>query len=311
MTLPKTFRVRAHAKINLLLRVGAVQADGYHPLHTVFQSLALHDTLEFRPRRGRFELTCTDPGVPCDDRNLVARAARALWADLGRPGHPHGVAIHLAKHIPMQAGLGGGSADAAAALTGLWRCWRPGKAMPDLAGIASRLGADVPYFLVGGTALGLGRGDEVYPLEDLSSHAVVLALPDFGVATADAYRWFDDDRAAGAPCHGARRRDGGSVQAWPGVARIALANDLEAPVARRHPRIAAIRDVLAGAGAEGAAMTGSGSAVFGLFGAESRARRAARAVAEAGDVAILTRTVDRRTCHRVHFSFASSSPRHA
>jgi 4-diphosphocytidyl-2-C-methyl-D-erythritol kinase len=307
VTRARAIRVRAHAKINLTLRVGPVQADGYHPLQTVFQSLALHDTLEVAPRPGPFELTCSDPSVPVDDRNLVTRAARALWSALGKAGDPRGVSIHLAKHIPMQAGLGGGSSDAASALLALARLWEPRGPRADVAGIAARLGSDVPYFLLGGTALGLSRGEDLYPLDDLPPFWVVLALPAFGVATADAYRWFDEDRRRRA---GARPGPAGVVAAWRGRPLVLL-NDLEGPVARRHPEIGAARRALESAGARAAAMTGSGSAVFGLFAGEAPARRAARAVAEAGFVALLTRTVDRRTCQRVHFSFASSSPRHA
>jgi 4-diphosphocytidyl-2-C-methyl-D-erythritol kinase len=307
VTGPRPIRVRAHAKINLTLRVGAVRADGFHPLETVFQSIALHDTLEVTPRRGPLTLTCDDPAVPDDDRNLVVRAARALWQALGRPGEPAGAAIRLSKQIPMQAGLGGGSSDAASALSALAGIWQPRGPRPDLAPIAARLGSDVPYFLMGGTALGLARGEDLYPLEDLPAFHVVLALPAFGVSTADAYRWFDEDAAGPAA---ARQDSDRSIPAWRGR-RLALVNDLEAPVTRRHQDIGAARRALEGAGAEAAAMTGSGSAVFGLFASESRARRAARAVAESGFVALPTRTVDRRTCQRVHFSFASSSPRHA
>ena len=209
------FLVRAHAKINVSLHVGAVQPDGFHPVRTVFQSLALHDTLEVMVRRGPFTLTSSDPAVPADGRNLVARAAEALWALLGRAGRPSGVAIHLAKQIPVQAGLGGGSSDAAAALVALARAWRARLTLNDLMQPAARLGADVPYFLVGGTALGLGHGDELYPLEDLAPQHVVLALPGFGVSTADAYRWFDEDRGSRA----ARDGDGRRAADRAGVAR--------------------------------------------------------------------------------------------
>jgi 4-diphosphocytidyl-2-C-methyl-D-erythritol kinase len=308
VTRPRRLRVRAYAKINLTLRVGALQGDGYHPLQTVFQALGLHDTLEITPRPGPFVLSCTDPGVPVDDRNLVTRAARALWSALERAGEPRGAAVRLVKHIPMQAGLGGGSSDAASALCALSRLWQRRGVQPDLPAIAAGLGSDVPYFLVGGTALGLSRGEVLYPLEDLGAFFVVLALPAFGVATADAYRWFDEDSRTGASA--GRTSADRSIPAWQGR-RLVLENDLEAPVARRHPEIGAARRALESAGAEAAAMTGSGSAVFGLFGAEAAARRAARAVAAAGVVALLTRTVDRRTCQRIHFSFASSSPRHA
>jgi len=307
VTRPRTVRIRAHAKINLTLRVGALRADAFHPLQTVFQSLGLHDTLEITVRPGPFELTCSDPGVPVDDRNLVTRAARALWSALERDGEPRGVAVHLTKHIPMQAGLGGGSSDAASALAALAHLWQWRGARAELAEIGAGLGSDVPYFLLGGTALGLSRGEDVYPLDDLRARAVVLALPAFGVATADAYRWFDEGLPQAARV---RRRGEAAIEAWPGR-RLALVNDLEAPVARRYPEIGAARRALESAGAEAALMTGSGSAVFGLFAGETAARRAARAVAQSGLVALITRTVDRRTCQRVHFSFASSSPRHA
>jgi 4-diphosphocytidyl-2-C-methyl-D-erythritol kinase len=307
VTRRRIIRVRAYAKVNLTLRVGARQPDGFHPLQTVFQSIALHDTLEVTLRPGPFALTCSDPNVPVDDRNLVMRAARALWSALGRSGEPRGAGVHLAKHIPMQAGLGGGSSDAASALSALLRAWQPRRSRLDLGGIGAGLGSDVPYFLLGGTALGLSRGEELYPLEDLPAFFVVLALPAFGVATADAYRWFDEDglRQGALPAGAA-----GVISGWRGRP-LALVNDLEGPVLRRHPPIGAARRALESAGAAAAAMTGSGSAVFGLFGGEAAARRAARAVAEAGFVAVPTRTVDRHTCQRVHFSFASSSPRHA
>lgn len=305
---PRPVRVRAHAKVNLSLIVGPVRADGYHPLQTVFQSLALHDTLVVSPRRGPFALTCSDPGVPTDDRNLVWRAARRLWEALGRRGEPNGVAIAIDKHIPMQAGLGGGSADAAAALAALHRLWARKDELADLAAIAAGVGADVPYFLIGGTALGLGRGDDLYPLADGRPYHVVLALPGFGVSTAAAYGWLDADRASGGGV--AARASGVVLPLWRGR-NLCVVNDLEAPVLRRHPELARLREALSGAGARGSAMTGSGSAVFGLFDAEARARKAAQAVAGAGSVALLTRTVDRRTCQRIHFLFASSSPRHA
>ncbi|MCX6552862.1 MAG: 4-(cytidine 5'-diphospho)-2-C-methyl-D-erythritol kinase [Acidobacteria bacterium] len=302
------FRIRACAKINLSLRVGDVRPDGFHALTTVFQSLALHDTLTVTVRRGPFALTCTDPGVPTDDRNLAWKAARAVWTALGRRGEPRDLAIDIDKHIPMQAGLGGGSSDAAAALVACHHVWTKGGRHLDLPMTAARLGADVPYFLQGGTALGLARGDELYPLVDVPPYWVVLALPPFGVPTADAYGWLDADRAATDSLHAhATQR---LLPAWPGRL-LAVANDLEGPVVRRHPEIGAVRDLLTRAGAAAASMTGSGSAVFGLFGTKNAADRAARAAAGAGTVAIVTRTVDRRTCQRVHFLFASSSPRHA
>jgi 4-diphosphocytidyl-2-C-methyl-D-erythritol kinase len=294
MTSVAAIRVRAFAKINLRLRVGARQADGYHPLETVFQSLALHDVVTCTPSRGAFRIRCEDPAVPTDERNLAWKAARALWRHLGRPGELRGCTVSIDKQIPMAAGLGGGSADAAATLAALNRLWRGGLPDAGLAAIAAGLGADVPYFFVGGTALGLGRGDDVYPLDDIGPRWVVLVCPPFGVSTAEAYGWFDADGAAGAD----PARTAGALNAWDSRC-LPVENDLEAPVVRRHGAIGELAGRLAAQGAEAAAMTGSGSAVFGLFATEARARRAARDAAGAGAWATVTRTADRRTCRKM------------
>jgi 4-diphosphocytidyl-2-C-methyl-D-erythritol kinase len=294
MTSSKGVRVRAFAKINLVLRVGSVNADGYHPLETVFQSLTLHDVVVCTPTRGAFALVCDDPAVPVDERNLAWKAARALWRELGRPGEPAGCTITIGKHIPMLAGLGGGSADAAAAIVALHALWKGRLTPSGLAAVAARVGADVPYFLVGGTAIGLGRGDEVYPLEDLAWRWVVLACPAFGVSTADAYRWLDEDRAAGPLLPGALSAQ---LTVW-GGRTLEIRNDLQRPVEGRHGEIGHLVTLLHRGGAEAAAMSGSGSTVFGLFTDESRARRAAHAAAGAGTQVTLTRTASRRWCQR-------------
>jgi 4-diphosphocytidyl-2-C-methyl-D-erythritol kinase len=182
-------RVRAFAKINRSLRVLGTRADGYHELRTIFQSIALHDTLTVRATRAPFTLTCDDPACPVDGTNLIARAAAAMWQAAGRRGEPRGVAIDLTKRIPMQAGLGGGSSDAAAALRALAKRWRV--ADVEVRDAAAALGADVPYFLEGGAVLGLRRGDLLFPLIDPPPAWVVLVLPDFGVSTGDAFAWFD------------------------------------------------------------------------------------------------------------------------
>lgn len=291
---PLSLRVRAHAKINLTLHIRGIREDGFHDLETVFQSLALHDVLTCRLRPGPFTIHCDDPGVPTDEHNLIWRAAQRLWDELGRRGSLRGVEIVLGKQIPMQAGLGGGSADAAAALVALSRAWAAGRDV-DLAAVAAQIGADVPYFLIGGTALGLARGDDLYPLPDLPTHHVVLGLPAFGVSTAEAYAWFDHDDVGPTKT---RATGPAGIPAWPGR-ELVVANDLEAPVVARHPDIGAARDSLVRGGARAAAMTGSGSAVFGLFDGVVPARRAARALAGTGVVALVTRTVGRQTCLRV------------
>jgi 4-diphosphocytidyl-2-C-methyl-D-erythritol kinase len=172
---------RAHAKINLDLRVLGSRVDGFHELRTVFQAVALHDTVTCTPAEGPFAITCDSAGVPLDRTNLVWKAADALWRALRRTGPVRDVTVHLEKRIPLQAGLGGGSADAAATLVALARLWQVPVRSSQLTDVAAPLGADVPFFLSGGTALGLGRGDEVYPLADLPRHWVVLLIPGFGV----------------------------------------------------------------------------------------------------------------------------------
>lgn len=285
--------VRAHAKVNLDLRVLGVREDGYHELRTVFQTIELHDVLTCRERPGAFTLTCRTPGVPLDAGNLVWTAAAALWKALGRAGDVRDTAIAIDKKIPLQSGLGGGSADAAAALLALARLWG-GAPLTLLREIAGGIGADVPFFLSGGTALGLGRGEEIYPLVDLPPHFVVLVRPPFGVSTAEAYAWYDEDRAAGL-------REVRELQLlpvpWPSRA-AQMINDLEPPVVRRHPEIGTLKAQLRESGAVAAAMSGSGSAVFGLFRTRRPAETAVRLLARGGFRAVLTRTLSRAVHER-------------
>jgi 4-diphosphocytidyl-2-C-methyl-D-erythritol kinase len=285
--------VRAHAKVNLDLRVLGTRPDGYHELRTVFQAVELHDTLTCVERPGPFVLKCRMPGVPLDDSNLVWRAGAALWSALGRPGEPRDTMVTIDKIIPMQAGLGGGSADAAAALFGLGRLWG-GVPVTLLREVAAGIGADVAFFLSGGTALGLGRGEEIYPLVDLPPHWIVIVRPPFGVSTAEAYSWYDEDRTAGL-------KEPRELQIlpvpWPTRA-AQMINDLEPPVVRRHPEINAVKAALREAGAVAAAMSGSGSAVFGLFRTRPAAFRAIRPLSKGGSRAILTRTLTRAEYER-------------
>lgn len=283
----------AFAKINLDLRILAARTDGYHDLRTIFQTLALADHVTLVRRRGPFTLTCDTPGVPTDRRNLVWKAASLLLrAGAGERHAPRDLEVHLRKRIPAQAGLGGGSADAAMTLVGLNRLLGLGLDLASLCRIGARLGADVPFFLVGGTALGLGRGDDIYPLDDLPPVHVVLLRPGFGVATADAYRWYDTEpRPRRAPP--ARP----TPASWPAWAR-SLRNDLEPAVVRHHPSVARMRQSLLDAGAVVAAMSGSGSAVFGLFERAEAARRTAHDLARPGWTVVATRTIDRAHCAR-------------
>lgn len=281
---------RAHAKINLDLRVLGVRPDGFHELRTVFQAISLHDIVECAARPGAFAIDCDAAGVPLDRSNLVWRAAEALWRSLRRSGPVRDVRIRLHKNIPLQAGLGGGSADAAATLLALARLWRVPLRPPQLTDVAATLGADVPFFLSGGTALGLGRGDEVYPLADLPRHWVVLLVPGFGVSSADAYGWYDVERDL---ARGMAVREPQHVPGpWPSRA-AQMINDLEAPIARHYPEIDQMRTSLRRAGALAAAMSGSGSTVFGLFQKRAEALAAVERLSGSGWRVLLTESLGR------------------
>lgn len=278
-------RVLALAKINLTLRVCGRHADGYHDIRTVFQSIALADRLTVVPADGPFALQCSDLSCPSDERNLVWQAAERLWRAAKRRGAPAGVRVTLEKNIPSEAGLGGGSSDAAAALRTLNHVWDLRIEPDGLRRIAAGLGADVPFFLQGGTALGVGRGDTIFPLADVPPQWVVIAKPAFGVRTADAYRWLDE-----APPGGSRRRRAPGLPAGWTLPPSDLGNDLQAPVVARHRGIGRLIRALERRGAGYAAMSGSGSAVFALFETAAAARAAAQALRSRAVQTLLTRT---------------------
>jgi 4-diphosphocytidyl-2-C-methyl-D-erythritol kinase len=281
--------IRAHAKINLDLRVLGPRADGFHELRTVFQSIALHDTITCTLREGPFALDCDAAGLPLDAGNLVWKAAEALWRALRRQGPLRDAVIRIEKRIPVEAGLGGGSADAAATLLALAKAWRVPLRVSQLTDVAGALGADVPFFLSGGTALGLGRGDEIYPLADLPRHWVVLLYPGFGVSTRNAFAWYAEERALGRVSLREPQQVPGP---WPSRA-AQMINDLEAPVARRHPEIDQMKSALRRAGALAAAMSGSGSTVFGLFQRRVDAVRAVERLSSSPWRVLLTESLGR------------------
>jgi 4-diphosphocytidyl-2-C-methyl-D-erythritol kinase len=286
----KRLRVSAFAKINLDLRVLARRPDGYHELQTTFQSIALADTLTFTRSAGAFRIVCSDPACPTDDSNLVWRAAALVWKAARRSGAPKGVTVSIDKRVPMQAGLGGGSSDAAAALRALVKWWRLNIAPDELRRLASVVGADVPYFLEGGTALGLNRGDVLVPLDDVARRWVVLIVPDFGVSTKDAFAWWDYEHVG---------QDGQERRERKGLTktRRRIANDLEPVVARRHPIVRRLTRELKREGASHASLSGSGSAVFGLFPSRPAAERAAAGFT--GHHVVVTRTLSRRECAKL------------
>jgi 4-diphosphocytidyl-2-C-methyl-D-erythritol kinase len=286
----RTVSLPSFAKINLDLRILGTRPDGYHNLRTVFQSLALFDNVSVSTRRGPLTVTCDEPDIPTDRRNLVWRAASLLHrVTTGKSSAPRDIAIDLRKRVPSEAGLGGGSSNAAMTLIALNKLWKLNLDLPTLMRIGARLGADVPYFLGGGTALGLGRGDDIYPLADMPPVNVVILRPGFGVATNDAYQWFDEETRRPLKDPVPRLVPPG----WPAWSAT-LRNDLEGPVVRHHPAIGRIRQSLLDAGATFAAMSGSGSAVFGLFERADAARRTANDLARPGWLSLHTRTLNRR-----------------
>lgn len=244
-------KVRAHAKLNLSLRVLYKRPDNFHELRTVFQTISLADDLSisYVPAR-QTKIEIADNAIP---GNLVERAARSCLDEMRLKAR---VGFVLKKNIPMGAGLGGGSSDAAAVLLALPVL--AGKVIPmeRLLEIGASLGSDVPFFLYGGTALGLGKGDELYPLPEIKARHGVLIAPDLHVSTPDAYR----DLSAGLGDYRAKlaRFQRGT---WENSGFEPL-NDFEMPVFERYPRLAAIKKRLIRAGAESVSMTGSGSAIF-------------------------------------------------
>jgi 4-diphosphocytidyl-2-C-methyl-D-erythritol kinase len=256
------FTLPSFAKINLTLRVLGRRADGYHEIETVFQTVTLDDRLTFAARDdGRLELACDAPGVPCDETNLVHRAAVALRE---RYGVARGAYVHLEKKIPAGGGLGGGSSNAAVALIGLARLWELEADRRALVEIGASLGADVPFFLTGGTAFGTGRGTDIYPLADLPTRQLLIVSPHVEVSTAAAYKSLNAHALTKAvsPANLAVSRAQAEISR---SLYAALRNDFEPVVYGLYPEIGRARDALAEAGASGALLSGSGASVFGLF----------------------------------------------
>ena len=184
-----TVTVRSFAKINLGLRIGAARADGFHELLTVYQTIGLHDLIHVSVESGSgIEIRCADPRVPRDETNTCFRVAERALPALRGKGH---IVIEIEKRLPVQGGLGGASANAVATLFGLERALKKRLSAGERLRIASEVGSDLPLFLVGGTVLGIGRGEQVYPLEDLPALACVVVTPEVGVSTPRAFAEWD------------------------------------------------------------------------------------------------------------------------
>lgn len=292
MTPTRRARLRALAKLNLDLRVLGRRPDGYHELRTVFQTISLADTLEvaFTPAPE----TAIEVTGACDiPDNLVVKAARRLLDATGTTGR---VEVRLEKKIPMGAGLGGGSSDAAAMLLALPVLAGRRVAPEELMRLAAELGSDVPFFLLGGAAVGIGRGTELYPLPETATRWGVVAAPTVHVSTAEAYAALDLPNVSGLTTEAQQNsmfifQSQAWSQAWEGSQ-----NDFERVVFRRHPELQECKRRLAALGARPAMMTGSGSALYGLFGTRALALRAAKAMGKdrAFPIALINRSRYRR-----------------
>ena len=269
-------RIPAFAKINLRLDVLGKRADGFHELRTIFQTISLQDELRLRASRSEGITLTIEGNQPLSaepvEKNLVYRAVDALRRELGIRG---GVELQLKKTIPAGRGLGGGSSDAAAALLGYLRLTRKKLAAARLMEMAESLGADVPFFLLGGRALGINKGDEIYPLPDIPKlHVLVVSPKKIHVPTPDAYRWLKAKALR-------LTKSAANPKLWEFCALCwsaqgsSLSNDFEGPVFRRYPRLGRIKRELLERGATEASLAGSGSAVFGIFPSPAMARRAA------------------------------------
>ena len=318
-------RVQSFAKINLGLRIGAVRADGFHELRTMYQTIGLHDVIRVSIGRGSgIEIRCDDPRVPKDSSNtcwkIVERAMQALNAR-GR------VIIGIEKRLPVQGGLGGASGNAVAALLALELALKKRLSRAERLRIAAEVGSDLPLFLVGGTILGVGRGEEVYPLPDLPALPCVVATPEIAVSTPKAFADWDamnsssnpkltpsapSDRMnvcsreisawlCAVPGNSRRRRSGVSARGGGraetlqlDLVRTGIENDFEKVVFPQYPELRQVKSVIERAGAQYASLSGSGSAIYGLFESREKASAAAKKLNKAGVPAVATTTLTRR-----------------
>lgn len=289
--LGKTLTLPAFAKINLSLRVLGKRPDGYHEIRTVFQTIDLHDKLSFTiTDNAHIILSCDGRRMPSGAENIVCRAAAALQQ---RCGSDQGAYIRLEKKIPVEAGLGGGSSDAAVTLLALAHLWRASATETDLFEIAGGLGADVPFFLKGGTALGTGTGKDLTELPDAADKFMLVVKPNASISTAAAYKALN----AGSLTTAEAKTILSSSQRNEFLDNLdseALQNDFEPVIFGLEPEIKRAKAALIRAGARSALLAGSGSAVFGIFDSGDAQERAIQAIElESGWRVFPCRTVGR------------------
>jgi len=282
----KQLRLNAYAKINLTLDVLGDRPDGYHDIETVLHTVELHDTIILKENGDGITLRCASPAVPAETQNIVHRAAHLLREAFQIP---RGIEIELTKRIPVASGLGGGSSDAAVTLLGLAQMWKLRVDNRQLMELGGKIGSDVPFFLIGGAALALGRGERVRMLRPLPTTWVVIARPTIEITSEWAYKALD---------HGAVRRrpdTPGVVRALEsedarGVGHL-LCNVFEEIVIAHHPIVGTIRERMVGHRPLGVALSGTGPAVFAMAANEAAATEMARGVEQMSGVEVfVTRT---------------------
>ena len=323
--------LRSFAKINLALKIGAPRADGFHSLSTIYQTIALHDIVQVAVEPGEgIEIHCSHPQVPCDATNTCYKIAEHMLRAAAKPGK---VIIEIEKQLPVQGGMGAASSNAIAAMLGLERALAIDLSEKDKLRVAAEVGSDLPLFLIGGTVLGIDRGQKVYALEDLPETSLVVVTPPVGVSTPRAFTKWDELLASQSAEDGAlttkeraitmRERDQ-AANAWlserllsQGVAkgpasgvpavggdraetpllldlvRTGIENDFERVVFPEYPELREVKSVLQRAGARYASLSGSGSTLYGMFESAREAEAAAEGMRAAGHAAAATRTLGR------------------
>src|SRR3984957_15486668 len=278
-----TVTLRSFAKINLGLRIGAARHDGFHELLTVYQTIGLQDLIKVSLERGPgIESSCADPRVPTDESNTCYRMVERARTFLRVRGR---VVIEIEKWLPVQGGLGGASANAVTALLGFQKAANKSLPAEQQLQLAAEVGSDLPLFLIGGMVLGVGRGERVFPLQELPPTACVIVTPEGGVSTPEAFAAWDEKFGqeysawlyfpfSGAPVSAVKK---GSRAENPllELVRAGIVNDFERVVFPEHPELCEAKHALQRAGADYASLSGSGSALYGLFTSADKAERAA------------------------------------
>lgn len=310
--------VRSFAKINIGLRIGPLREDGFHELRTVYQTVALADTIRLDVGKGvGVEVYCKDQRVPSDETNTCWRIADKFLRSIKTRGK---IRIAIEKNLPVQGGLGGASSNAVATLLALEKVMKTQLAPEERLRIAAEVGSDVPLFLIGGTVLGAGRGEQVFPMEDLPSFPCVIATPEVGVSTPAAFADWDKrmEQAKLTSHNGFCKMDmfSHSLYEWlsgtsfsptgvPGkgwdraeallldLVRTGIENDFESVVFPKYPAIREVKRALERSGAKYVSLSGSGSAVYGLFEDKAAAAKAAKSLSDNGVPAQATTTLTR------------------